>query len=256
MSYEFDPYVAGDSPLHRLDPRVKLWGVAVSCFMAFWLHNLWLMLTFLGALHLLFAFARIPWRKLREWWQQMALLALLILILQPLFRPGGDVLLAWGGVRLTTGGLYSGALIALRMLSLAFTLALLLFTTTQPALVRALVRLGLPYAWGMAISLTLRFVPAIYALFVAVREAQAARGWQPEGPLIRRARGYLPVLIAVIISTLRLSDQLTLALAARGFGGAPRRTVWRDLRMQRLDWLTLALLSVGLAVALVGRWGG
>jgi energy-coupling factor transporter transmembrane protein EcfT len=44
----------------------------------------------------------------------------------------------------------------------------------------------------MAISLTLRFVPAIYALFVAAREAQAARGWQPEGSLIRRARGYLP----------------------------------------------------------------
>ncbi len=256
MSYEFDPYAPGDSWLHRLDPRVKLWGVVVSCFMAFWWHTLWLMLFFLGGLHLLFALARIPWRKLREWWQQMALLALLILILQPLFRPSGEVLLTWGILRLTTGGLYDGAVIALRMLSLAFTLALLLFTTTQPNLVRAFVRLGLPYAWGMAISLTLRFVPAIYALFVAVREAQAARGWQPEGSLIRRARGYLPVLVAVIIGTLRLSDQLTLALAARGFGGTSRRTVWRDLRMQGVDWLTLALLSLGLVVAVVGRWGG
>jgi energy-coupling factor transport system permease protein len=255
MSYEFDPYVPGDSWLHRRDPRVKLWGVVVGCLVAFWLHDLGFVAAFLGLLHLLFVYARIPWHTLREWWQQMALLALLILILQPLFRPSGDVLLAWGGVQLTTGGLYSGAVIALRMLSLAFTLALLLFTTTQPDLVRAFVRLGLPYAWGMAISLTLRFIPAIYGLFIAVREAQSARGWQPEGHPLRRARDYLPVLIAVIIGTLRLSDQLTLALAARGFDGAPRRTVWRDLRMQRGDWLTLGLLTLGLAVVLSGRWG-
>ncbi|HNT73656.1 MAG TPA: energy-coupling factor transporter transmembrane component T [Anaerolineae bacterium] len=248
MSYELDPYVPGDSWLHRLDPRVKLWGVVVGCFTAFWLRDLWWMLVLLGLIHLLFAWARLPWRKLRELWQQMALLVLLILLLQPLFRPEGEVLLAWGAVRLTTGGLYGGALIALRALSLAFILALLLLTTAQPSLVRALVRLGLPYTWGVGISLTLRFVPAIYALFVAVREAQAARGWQPDGHPLRRARGYLPVLVAVIIGTLRLSDQLTLALAARGFGDARPRTVWHDLRMRGSDWLGLALLSLILTV--------
>lgn len=256
MSYVFDPYVPGDSWLHRLDPRVKLWGVAVGCVLAFWLRDLWPMLALLGGIHLLFAAAGLPWHKLRELWRQMALLALLILILQPLFRPEGAALVTWGAVRVTAGGLYYGAVIALRMLSLAFILALLLLTTAQPALVRALVRLGLPYAWGMGISLTLRFVPAIYALFVTVREAQAARGWQPEGHPLRRARAYLPVLIAVIIGTLRLSDQITLALAARGFGDARPRTVWRDLRMRAGDWAALTLLTLSLTVILLSHWGG
>jgi energy-coupling factor transport system permease protein len=139
---------AGDSWLHRLDPRVKLWGVVVSCFMAFWWHTLWLMLFFLGGLHLLFALARIPWRKLREWWQQMALLALLILILQPLFRPSGEVLLTWGILRLTTGGCMTAPSSHCGCSPWPLSLALLLSRRRSPTSVRAFVRLDSPTPGG------------------------------------------------------------------------------------------------------------
>ena len=96
----------------------------------------------------------------------------------------------------------------------------------------------------------LRFLPAIQYLFIAVREAQATRGWVVEGNLLKRFRDYLPVLVAVIIGTLRMSDRLTLALAARGLAASTRRTVWRDLQMRASDWVALAGLTIAFGALL------
>ena len=54
---------------------------------------------------------------------------------------------------------------------------------------------------------------------MSVREAQQARGWiVGQGNVVQRVRSYLPILVATIIAALRLSDNLGLALAARGSG--------------------------------------
>jgi energy-coupling factor transport system permease protein len=156
---------------------------------------------------------------------------------------------------LTLGGYRAAAGLALRALNMAFVASGFLFTTDQRALVQALVCMGIPYTWGLTLSLTLRFLPAIGNLFEAVRDAQAARGWVPKGGLLRRVREYLPVLVAVVIRTLALSDQLTLALAARGLGATGRRTVWRAPRMRRVDWITLFLVALAFALLLLLRLG-
>ncbi len=244
MSYILDPYSPGHSWLHHIDPRVKLWGVTVCVTVVFtWAYPLVYVLL-LGSLHGLLWLSHIPWRSVRQLWRQMALLLILIVILQPWFSPSGHVLWLLGPLRFTTGGLRAGMLLALRAATLAFTMALLLFTTEQYKLVQAFVRLGMPYTWGLTISLTLRFVPAIHSLFIAVREAQAARGWEIAGPWWRRLRDYVPILVSVIIGTLQLSERLTLALAARGLGAGPPRTTWRELQMRRGDWATLFLLTL------------
>ncbi len=248
MSLTLDLYLPGRSWLHRLDPRVKLWATGLGLATAFVLRDWPALAGFLVGLHLLLKSSGLSWRRLGIIWRQVALLAGLIFLLQPWFAPAGRLLVAWGPLQLTTGGLASGFKLALRALCMAFVMALLLLTTDQRQLVLALVRSGMPYAWGLTLSLTLRFLPALFNLFTTVREAQAARGWVAEGPFWQRARDYIPVVVAVIIGTLRLSDQLTLALAARGLEGSARRTVWRDLRMRPVDWAVL----VGVTALFVG----
>jgi len=254
MSYSLDPYVPGNSWLHRLDPRVKLWGVCVCVTVAFlWTHPLIYGMLLLG-LHGLLWSSHITWRAIVQLWRQMAPLLLLILILQPWFSPAGHVVWTWGALELTFGGLWTATNLALRAATLAFTIATLIFTTAQAQLVQAFGRLGMPYLWGLTISLTLRFVPAIYSLYLAVREAQAARGWEPAGPWWRRLRDYVPVLVSVIIGTLRLNDQLTFALAARGLGAGTPRSTWRALSMRRVDWVIFSLLTLCLLVILWARF--
>lgn len=244
MSYTFDLYQPGRSWLHRLDPRVKLWMVVLITLLTFaarsWLAELGLLLLVWGTLRS----ARIPRRALLWLWQQIRLLVVFILVLQTLFVPSGAVLVALGPLALTRGGLEGAALLALRALVMVYATGILLFATPQRDLILALTTLGLPYTWGLTLSLTLRFIPALFSLAEAVREAQAARGWVAQGRWRQRLRDYQPVLIAVIIGTLRMSDQVALALAARGLRSDAPRTVWRPLTMRSADWAMLALSTL------------
>jgi energy-coupling factor transporter transmembrane protein EcfT len=54
-------------------------------------------------------------------------------------------------------------------------------------------------------------------------------------------------MVATIISALRQSDLLGLALAARGLGFPRRRTTLYDIRFGPGDWLTVVLVSVAFA---------
>lgn len=252
MTVVFDTYIPGTSLLHRLDPRVKLWAVALSLLLTFALPELWQQALFLIVIHALLLISQVPFRALASLWRQMAILIVLILILQPFVSPEGQLLATLGPLRLTLGGLTAAARLALRATNIAFVTGGLLFTTPQPALVRALVKLGLPYTWGLTISLALRFLPAIQSLFHSVRDAQAARGWTAHGNLFKRFRDYIPILVAVLIGTLRMSDQLTLALASRGLETMQARTTWRDLRMTRHDWIVL--FGVTMVAGLVVGW--
>jgi len=256
VSLVFDLYVSGDSWLHNLDPRVKLWTALLGIVTTFLLDSLVPQAAFLIGVHVLLRCASVPWRSLRWVWRQMAILLLFILILQPFFTPSGASLIALGPLRLTWGGVQSALLLALRTISMALITIGILFTTDQHALVRAFVGLGLPYTWGLTLSLTLRFLPTMQRLFSTVREAQSARGWLPHGNFVRRARDYIPVVVAVVIGTMRLSDQLTLALAARGLGDLHIRTVWRELSMQRRDWAVLTIVTLTFLALAVSRFSG
>mgnify|MGYP001060585529 CR=1 FL=1 len=72
---------------------------------------------------------------------------------------------------------------------------------------------------------------------------------------MRRIRSYLPILVATIIAALRLSDNLGLALAARGLGFPVRRTVLHDIRFTLGDWFAVLLATALFAGLLVVRYG-
>ena len=245
MSFIFDTYIPGYSFLHKLDPRVKLLGAVLSLILVFWLPGLLWQGILLCSFHLVLLLAGVPGRRLLTLWRQMAVLLALILFLQPFFHPDGYEIFALGPLRLTFEGINDALRLAIRAMGFVFAIAMVLFTTEHPVLVLAFFRIGLPYTWGLTISLALRFLPAIQNLFHAIKDAQASRGWVASGGMFKRFREYFPVLIAVIVGTLRMSDQLTLALAARGLDSSEQRTRWHDLHMQPSDWVWTILLIFG-----------
>ena len=251
MTTVFDTYIPGRSLLHRLDPRAKIWAMLLCLALTFLLPGLTAQALVLMVVHILLLRSGIPGAVLGRLWRQLAVLLLLVLILQPFFTPSGRLLVALGPLRLTVGGIAHAAALVLRAANLAFITCTLLFTTSQPALVQGLMRLGLPYTWGLTVSLALRFLPAIGDLFNKVRDAQAARGWVAEGNLIKRFRETIPILVAVLIGTLRMTDQLTLALAARGIESTRPRSTWRELRMTGQDWWFVVGVTVGVAALVV-----
>lgn len=259
MSQRFDLYLPGNSWLHRLDPRPKMWAILLAGVVGLMFKQIGVLAGLLLLAHLALLSARIPADRIRWLWSRLVPLLAMILILQPLFAPGpGPDLVSLGPLRLTLTGILGGASFALRAAALAFVVAILLLTTDPTQLVQGMVKLGLPYSWGLTVGLAIRYLPTTYGLFVTVREAQQARGWMTDrGNLLQRVRSYLPILVATIIAALRLSDYLGLALAARGLGYPARRTVWHDIDMKLADWLLVGLVTIAFGgLVAVRYWAG
>ena len=257
MSQRFELYLPRDSWLHRLDPRAKLWAVLLAGSVGLVYKQIGVLAGLLVLAHLVLLSARIPADRIRWLWTRLAPLLVMILVLQPIFTPGpGPDLLRLGPLRVTVSGILGGVSFALRAAALAFVAAVLLLTTDPTQLVQGLVKVGLPYPWGLTVGLAVHYLPTTYGLFVTAGEAQQARGWiVGQGNFVRRARSYVPILVATIIAALRLSDNLGLALAARGLGYPARRTVLHDVRFRRADWLAVVLataLFIGLVVLRYG----
>jgi energy-coupling factor transport system permease protein len=263
VSNSFDFYVTGDTWLHRLDPRAKLAAALLAGLVGLAYRQIGALAGLLLLAHLLLLAARIPKDRIRWLWLRLAPLLIMILILQPLFAPGpapgagaGPDLLRLGPLRLTVAGLLDGASFALRAAALAFLAAAFLLTTEPTQLVQGLVKLGLPYPWGLTVGLAIRYLPTTYGLFLTIGEAQQARGWiVGQGNLLQRARSYLPILVATVIAALRLSDSLGMALAARGLGYSARRTVLRDVHFEARDWGAVALAGLLFGGLLAVRYG-
>jgi len=256
MSFAFDLYVDRPSWLHRLDPRTKLGFVVWSSIVLLNVNSPFVSAVFLLGIHGILKSGKIPTSRLRWAWQRMWPITVLILVLWPIFYPQGDEVLwqVWR-IRITTQGLWQGLGTALRVDALAFVFLVLLFSTDQTRLVRSLVKLGLPYEWGLTLAIALRYLPTLYGIYTAVSEAQQARGWVfGEGSFVRRLKSYLPILLAVIVTSLRLADNLSLALSARGFQSGAKRTYLRELKLGLADKVGLPLLAVSLIVFLIIRF--
>jgi energy-coupling factor transport system permease protein len=240
-----------------MDPRAKIWAVLLAGLAGMMFQQIAVLFLLLLLAHLALLSARIPWDRIRWLWARIAPLLIMILILQPLFTPGpGPALFQLGPIRITIFGLLAGVSFALRAATLAFIAAVLFMTTDTTQLVQGLVKMGLPYTWGLTVGLAVRYLPTTYGLFVTVKEAQQARGWlMGQGPLLRQVRAYLPILVATIIAALRLSDSLGLALAARGLGYPARRTTLHDIHFRTMDWLAAGVVTATFFGLVALRYG-
>lgn len=255
----FDLYVRADGWLQRLDPRAKMAMVMCGAALFVVIDAVWLLALLLLTVHILLLTSRVPPRQVWWVWRQLLRVVAIIVLLWPFFaRLPGPALFSLGPLTVTATSVLAGLATALRVVGMSLLFFVILFSTRQNDLVRGLVRLGLPFEWGLTLAVALRYIPTFTHAVSQIQEAQAARGWQVErGDLVGRLRGSIPVLVALIIGVLRTSDTLGMALAVRGVGSGQPRTVWRDIHFDRLDWLALALtLAIFLALlALRFGWG-
>lgn len=240
-------YTPGASWLLRTDPRVKLAFVAGFTISLLMLRLLWLTAAAVLLVLLLYAAARLPAERAIRIMRVMAPVSLLMAVLRAVFYPAGRELLAWGPIHLTVGGLADGAALGLRLLAMALAVFLWLYTTPSPAIVHGFVRLGMPYAWGLSLSMALRTIPSMGRNYEIILQSQRARGLDL-GTMrgLQRMRAMLPGLLALIVSSFRASEHMAQALEARAFGAqGVRRTYLSELRFRVSDWLFLAVTVLG-----------
>jgi biotin transport system permease protein len=123
--------------------------------------------------------------------------------------------------------LATGALAVLRLAALVLAAAVVTATTSMSELVAVVqwmcapLRLAgvRPARIGLAVAMTLRFIPVVAERAERIREAQAARG---------ATRPAFRMLVPLLVQVLQLAHTTAEALDARGADDeAPPRAVWR-----------------------------
>lgn len=252
----FDLYLPQEGWLHHLDPRTKIALVLCGAVLFVVFNSTVMVAVLLAAIHLLLLSSQVPMRQIAWVWRQLLGVLIVIVGLWPLFAHlPGFTLFTVGPLTVTAPALLTGLATGLRVVGMSLLFFVILFTTRQDRLVRGLVRLGLPFEWGLALAIALRYIPTFTHAVSQIQDAQAARGWQTSrGNLIRRLQSTIPVLTALVINVLRTSDTLGMALAARGVGSGQPRTVWHDIRFTGRDWLVLALILFTFGLLLYARF--
>lgn len=254
-------YVAVESPVHRLDARVKIaLGVAFAA-MLFGVRG-WVGLATGAAI--VFAavwVAAVPWYALLRGITPVLWLLALTLVLNSLSWNGADALVHAGPLGVSAGGLARGAYFVTRIGLLVFGTSLVTLTTPPVALTDALASLMRPLRHlrvpvedvAMMFSIALRFIPTMAEEADKIVTAQQARGAAfAEGGVVRRAKAWVPVLIPLFVGLFRRADDLAMAMESRCYTGTGR-TRMNQRRMRVADWIVLAAgvtLMLGAAILL------
>ena len=246
-------YVPADSPLHRLDPRTKICcGLALMVSVFFITTPAQLVFGWVVALALVLL-SRVPAGKVLDSLRPVVAVLLVLSVFNLLLVNTGDPLLAVGPVSITTGGLWAAVNYSLRLVVavIAATLILLATTPTQltdafDALLAPLSHIGLPgHEIAMVFSLMLRFIPTIADEASAIVDAQTARGGgMAAGSPLKRIRSVVPVVVALLASSLRHANGLSRALDARCYEGGAARSHWHPLELHARDGVAVAFTCV------------
>ena len=219
-------YVWADSPLHRLPAATKLVGLVVSVALVALATSPVELVAVTAAVAGLVAVSHVGWARAGRAVWGLRWFLLVVLAMNALFFSTSDALVSLGPAHLTGAGLAQGARVAVRT-ALVVVLGSLLTATTRPQrltsgvrdLLRPLARLGIPTETAaLAVGVTVQFVPTLLRESRQLMRAQAIRcGSARSGGIMRRAVGYVRLLVPVFVAAFRRADELSVAMEARGY---------------------------------------
>jgi energy-coupling factor transport system permease protein len=265
---ELVTYEARDTPLHRLDPRLKvLYPIAMGI--------LSILLTWSFML-IVFGLSLLPWFWLRPSRQRVRVL--MVLVIGPAlggfwdqgmyYLPPPPVhflyqfpwTISWmGSPGITTYGMIFGLEQTARVLVVVSTSMLILVTTDVGDFTWAFERFGAPPAVGFALTAAMRFLPEMISRTTLVLRAVELRGydlsrprWFQVGKWIdycrRVVRCVVLVTVPLLVGTLRGTTTMAMVADARGFGVSRKRGSLRVHKLTPVDiggYVVLVILVGG-----------
>ena len=253
-------YYAGDSLLHRLDPRAKFVAVSALAVALFVRDSFAGLAVYAAAAALAYALSGVPpawfWRAFRP----LLWLVALTFVAQVVFAPG-EPFFSFGFIHLSWRGLELATYLSLRLVVLVLIGSVLTLTTPSMALTDGLAWLGRPLRrlrvptdeLALMATIALRFIPTLFVELDTIMRAQRARGADfRRGGLRERVRSLTPVLVPLFVLSFRRADELALAMEARCYRPGAVRTRLHPLRASRSDAgmlvVTAAVIAAGLLV--------
>ena len=252
-------YFAGNSVIHRLDPRVKI--IATLLFII----ELFIVDNFIGfaiaavCLGTVIVVSKVPFSFIVRGLKPIIIILLFTFTLN-MFMIDGRILWQWGFLRITAEGLRTAVFMAVRLILLIIGSSMLTLCTRPLSLTDGIERLlspfkriGVPaHEIAMMMTIALRFIPTLLEETDKIMKAQQARGADFEtGNLIQRAKSLIPILVPLFVSAFRIAQELAMAMEARCYRGGENRTRMNEMKLERRDYVAFALQALFLAVIII-----
>ncbi|HEV2374103.1 MAG TPA: energy-coupling factor transporter transmembrane component T [Streptosporangiaceae bacterium] len=265
---ELVTYEARDTPLHNLDPRLKiLYPVAMGVLSILLSWKLMLAV---------FGLTIIPWFWLRP--SKAKIRVLMVMVIGPAlagfwgqgmyYLPPPPIhyvyqfpwTLSWlGSPGITTYGMIFGLQQSARVLVTVSTSMLILISTDVGDFTWAFERFQAPPQVGFAITAALRFLPEMISRTTLVLRAIELRGYDLSRPkwhqfnrwpdYVRRiARAVGLITVPLLVGSLRGTATMAMVADARGFGVSRKRGSLRVHKVTAFDigaYIVLAILVIG-----------
>jgi energy-coupling factor transport system permease protein len=265
-------YEARDTPLHKLDPRLKvLYPVAMGVLSI--ILNWDFML-------IVFALSVLPWFWLRP--SRAKVRVLMVMVIGPAltgfwsqglyYLPNPPIhyiyqfpgTISWmGSPGITAYGLVFGLQQSARVLVTVSTSMLILVSTDVGDFTWAFERFRMPPAMGFALTAALRFLPDMISRTTLVLRAIELRGYDMSRPrwfqlrkwpdyVKRMCRCVVLITVPLLVGSLRGTTTMAMVADARGFGAKKRRGSLQEHPLTAYDvgGYVILVLLVGTAIVL------
>jgi len=257
-------FFPGNSPVHRLDPRVKIVltiAFIVTLFLAAGPLSYALVGLFLLAIIRISGISpKMVVRGLRP-----ILFIVVFTAILNLFYTPGDYIWQWGFLHISKQGILVAVMMVIRLMLLIIATSMLTYTTSPIQLTDGLEQLLSPlkklhapvHELSMMMSIALRFIPTLIEETEKIISAQKARGADfDSGNIIQRAKAMVPILVPLFISAFRRADELATAMECRLYRGDVGRTRMKQLQIARVDYCAIGISSlIIVAVVVLRHWG-
>ena len=252
-------YFAGNSIIHKLDPRVKIIATVLFIVELFIVDNFWGLLIAAAALGAVIMASGVPFGFIVRGLKAIIVILMFTVVLN-LFMIDGEILWQWKFLHITKEGLHTAVFMASRLILLIIGSSILTLTTRPLALTDGLERLLSPFKHigvpaheiAMMMSIALRFIPTLLEETDKIMKAQQARGADFEsGNIVKRAKSLIPILVPLFVSAFRIAQDLAMAMEARCYRGGENRTRMNEMVFRKRDYFASALeiVFLGLIIA-------
>ena len=254
-------YYPTGSVIHRMDPRVKLFGTLVFLISVFAYKGLPGLAVVTAFLVLVIRISGVPFKYMIKGLRAIIVLMVITAMFNLFLTPGEALIHVWK-ITVTKEGVTAAVRMMIRLTYLVLGTSLMTLTTTPNQLtdgleraLKPLGRLHVPvHEIAMMMSIALRFIPILVEETDKIMKAQMARGANfEEGNVIQRAKAMIPLLVPLFVSAFRRANDLALAMEARCYRGGEGRTKMKPLRYQSMDRTAYLVLAAYLVLLIALR---
>ena len=261
-------YYSVDSPIHRLDPRIKIVMSILYIIIVFLCSNIATMTLLLISALALILMSNIPIKIVLRSVKMIVFIIAFTAVINIFWTTGeGEPLLEIGSLQIYTEGIVNAVFLIIRIFVLIIGSSILLTYTTTPialtdgieSLLSPLKKIGLPvHDFAMIMTIALRFIPTLMEEADKIMSAQKARGADfTNGSLIQRAKALIPILIPLFSSSIRHALDLATAMECRCYKGGEGRTRMKVLKCRTSDICALGgVIIFGVAMVCINIFAG